>query len=38
MAIAAVQWIRSRPADDPAADRLLFLVAPVLWFIKHNRR
>jgi hypothetical protein len=29
IAVTAVRWIRSRPPEDPALDRVLLLVAPL---------
>ena len=38
IAVIAWRWILTRQPDDPALDRLLFLFAPLWWFIRRNRR
>ena len=40
LGIVAVRWIQSRPPGDPALDRLLLVISPLLWFFRQftNRR
>jgi len=37
LAIAGVLWIRRTPGDDPALDRLLIVVSPLLWLVRRTR-
>ena len=36
--LTAIRWIRTRPADDPASDRLLLVISPLLWLIRRWRQ
>jgi hypothetical protein len=37
LAVAAILWIRRTPGDDPALDRLLMVVSPLLWIVRRTR-
>ena len=37
LAVAAVLWIRRTPGDDPALDRLLMVVSPLLWLVRRSK-